>query len=190
MYIFNDELHILDEEIITHMIFTTTRLLVQPLKEADLPYFHNMQSSSNVMKYVGGRTMNLEENKKDLKNIIALYTKPQNDFWVWAVLLKESNNFIGTCAIVKNDKKEDEIGFRFLEGFWSMGYGKEVVKGLIPYAFTTLKLKQVVAYVNKKNSASVKILEHHFNFVNEYYNEKEKCTDRFYVLTNEHYNNL
>ena len=166
------------------MIFTTSRLIVRRLTETDLPYFHKMQRSGRVMKYVGGRTVSLEENRKDLKNIIGLYTKRNNDFWVWAVLLKDKDRFIGTCAIVKNDKEEYEIGFRFLKKFWGAGYGKEVVEGLIFCAFTILKLKQIVAYVDKKNKASVKILERYFDFVEEYYNVKERCTDRFYRLDN------
>lgn len=167
------------------MLFTTDRLFVRMLKEADLPYFYKLQSSADVMQYVGGVVMTADEIKKDLKKIITRYTQPDNDFWVWAIVRKEDQRFIGTCAMVKNEKEEHEIGFRFLTEFWGSGYGKEVVGGLIAYAFTVLKQEQLVAYVNTENKASVKILEQYFRFEKEMYNEKEQCTDRFYVLYND-----
>lgn len=167
------------------MLFTTPRLVIRSLKETDLPHFYRLQSSEQVMQYVGGCTMTWEESEKDLEKIIRCYRKPGNDFRIWAVLLKENNQWIGTCALVKNEKGEQEIGYRFLETSWGKGYGKELVKGLVEYAFTKLKIKQIVAYAARENKASVKILDCYFNFLREVYNEKDKCTDRVYVLYND-----
>ncbi|MEH6704988.1 GNAT family N-acetyltransferase [Galbibacter orientalis] len=166
------------------MIFNTQRLSVRALNFEDLDLFHKMQNDQAVMKYVGGKTYSLEENKKDLLNILKFYENPKNDFWVWAITLKSSSNFIGTIALVRNEKDEYEIGYRLLKEYWKQGYGKEVTNGLIKYAFEVKKIKEIVAYVDKNNITSVRILDSTFNFIKEFYNEEDNCIDRYYKLSN------
>lgn len=164
------------------MIFETERLIVRNLNMDDLAAFHEMQGNIKVMQYTTGKATTLEEDTAGLKEVIDFYDKQDNDFWVWAIVQKNDQQFVGTCALVKDDNQEDEIGYRFLERYWGNGYGKEVTKGLIAYAFNELKKEKLVAVVNKKNIASVKILDATFMFVKEFYNEQEQCVDRLYHL--------
>ncbi|MBL7472610.1 GNAT family N-acetyltransferase [Robertkochia sediminum] len=166
------------------MLFTTKRLYVRELSREDLPEFHRMQNDHAVMRYVGGKTYSLEENKADLERVISFYKKRGNDFWVWAIMSIEDHRFIGTCALVKNEKDEYEIGFRLLKEEWKKGFGKEITNGLLGYGFDTMKLSKIVAYVNKNNVASVKILDSTFRFIKEFYNDKEDCIDRYYQISN------
>ncbi|WP_224484520.1 GNAT family N-acetyltransferase [Robertkochia aurantiaca] len=166
------------------MIFSTERLYTRKLLKSDLARYHRMQNDQQVMKYVGGKTFSLEENIKDLENLIGFYNKPKNDFWVWAVVEKETDDFVGTCAIVSNKKKEEEIGYRLLKQYWGKGYGKEVTNGLIKYAFEVMKIREIVAYVDKENVSSVRILDSTFKFIKEFYNEEDNCIDRYYKLSN------
>ena len=167
------------------MIFTTTRLCIRPLQEEDLPGYAKMHGNPNVMQYVGGKTMTLEENRKDLKQVIDLYQKPDNTFWVWAIENPE-DEFVGTCAIIINSKDQWEIGYRFLEDHWGKGFGTEITQGLIEHAFQSMKIQKLHAYVDRENKGSVKILDRFFNFVDEYWCEDEQCWDRSYVLENPH----
>lgn len=166
------------------MVFTTQRLQIRRLTLADLDLFHKMQSDQQVMRYIGGKVSSYQENKKDLENILKFYNTPKNDFWVWAIALKSNRDFIGTVALVKNQKGEYEIGYRLLKTYWRQGYGKEVSNGLIKYAFEELRLKEIVAYVDKNNITSVRILDGTFNFIKEIYNEQDNCIDRYYKLSN------
>ncbi len=166
------------------MVFTTQRLQIRRLTLADLDLFHKMQNDQQVMRYIGGKVSSYQENKKDLENILKFYNTPKNDFWVWAIALKSNRDFIGTVALVKNQKGEYEIGYRLLKTYWRQGYGKEVSNGLIKYAFEELRLKEIVAYVDKNNITSVRILDSTFNFIKEIYNEQDNCIDRYYKLSN------
>jgi ribosomal-protein-alanine N-acetyltransferase len=143
-----------------------------------------MQNDQEVMRYIGGKISSLAENKRDLETILKYYKDPDNDFWVWAIELIDTERFIGTIALVKNQKGEYEIGYRLLKDYWKKGYGKEVTNGVIKYAFEKLKLKEIVAYVDKENLTSVRILESTFNFIKEIYNEQDNCIDRYYKLSN------
>ena len=161
------------------MIFSTERLLVRKLRATDFPPFHEMQSNPNVMQHIIGRAHTEAENETQLKGVIDAYAKPNNNFWVWAILRKEDSAMVGTCAIIKTEG-EDEIGYRFLEKYWGNGYGLEITTGLINHALDTMKVPSLMAVVDKRNIASVKILERSkLKFIKEFVNE-EGITDRLY----------
>ena len=58
---------------------------------------------------------------------------------------------------------------------------------MIEYCFNKLGLKTLTADVNTQNIGSVKILDKFFEPVREFYNERDKCTDRRYVLEKENW---
>lgn len=140
------------------MIFETGRLIVRKLKNEDFEPFHEMQSNPNVMRFVRGKPMTYEENKKELPDLIGKYDKPTNDFWIYAIERKKDSEFIGTIAFVKNDEGEDEIGYRFLEKYWRNGYAKEILNGMIVYA-RNIGFTKLIACVAPENIASEKIIK-------------------------------
>jgi ribosomal-protein-alanine N-acetyltransferase len=163
------------------MIFETNRLLVEYLRKEDLPEFYEMQGNPNVMRYTGSPTQKLEEARLDLDRVIGYYKRENNGFWVWAVRQKLDNSFLGTCAIIVDENNSGEIGYRLLEHYWGNGYGLEITQGLVQHGFNKMQLDELVAYVNVENVPSVRILEKSdFEFVKEYFNEEEGCTDRMY----------
>ncbi|NER14141.1 GNAT family N-acetyltransferase [Leptobacterium flavescens] len=166
------------------MIFETERLSVRLLKETDIGSFHELQSDPEVMRYVGGKPMSLDENKKDLRHVINCYTREGNEFRVWGVFTNDGA-FVGTCALIKNKYEEYEIGYRFIKRYWGNAYGIEITRGLINYAFHKLNIDILVAYVDRENKGSVRILDSLFNFTDEFWNEEDNCWDRKYCLKNE-----
>ena len=139
------------------VIYETKRLLVRKLVMDDLNPFHKMQGNANVMRFVKPTVMNYEENKSDLIRLISLYDTPNNDFFIYAIEHKTDKEFVGSVALVKDDG-DDEIGYRFLEKYWGLGYGSEMVKGLVDYCKYS-GFKKLVAYVAVENIASRKIVE-------------------------------
>lgn len=124
---------------------------------SDITPFHTMQSNPKVMQYVTGETKSLGEHEKELFELIRKYDEKNNDFWIYAIERKSGNEFIGTIALIKDDK-DDELGYRFLEKYWGIGYGLEVCKGLIIYC-KSIGLPKLIGYVVDANIASSKILE-------------------------------
>jgi RimJ/RimL family protein N-acetyltransferase len=149
-------------------IFETKNLTVRKLKISDFDPFHEMQSNHNVMQYVSAKVMTFQENKKELPHLIDLYNLPNNDFWIYAIERKSDNIFVGTIAFVKDENKEDEIGYRFLEKYWGKGYGTEIVEGMICYCKKVGFVKLVACVVNK-NVASTKIIKKAgFTFIKDF----------------------
>ncbi|PMM64342.1 GNAT family N-acetyltransferase [Vibrio splendidus] len=139
------------------MIFETERLYARSLKKSDFHDFHELQSDDEVMKYVTGHGLSKEENLKQLTATINRYSEVESTFLVWAVVNKCDDSFIGTCAII-GGKNCSEIGYRFLKHSWGNGFGKEICNGLISYA-KSHEYKQLKAYVESGNDASIQILE-------------------------------
>jgi len=144
------------------VIFETVRLRIRLLKLIDLEPFHIMQSNPRVMQYATGNIKNLKDHNEELKELILKYKKSNNDFWIYAIERKKDSEFIGTCALVK-DNKDDEIGYRFLQKYWGKGYATEVCSGLVNFCKQN-NFKKLIAYSVDKNIASVKILES-LNFI-------------------------
>lgn len=163
------------------MIFETERLLIRKLNLLDINEFHRLENTPSVVKYGDGTFKNLEENYKELNELIFKYSKFNNDFWIYAIEKKIDSKFIGTVALVK-DNIDDEIGYRFIEEFWGNGYGFEVCKGLVTYS-KKLKIDKLVAYVANENIASVKILERlNFNKVPHFISEEVKIPETKYQI--------
>ena len=161
------------------MIFETQRLIVRKLTSMDFPGFHEMQSDDEVMRYTTGHGFDEAENLRQLNSCINAYSKTNNEFWVWAIARKSDQHFIGTCAIVPSENGP-EIGYRFCRRFFGNGFGQEICNALIEHGKHGLQLKEIIACVDVRNVASVKILDRSsLPFVKELANETGG-TDRFY----------
>ena len=166
------------------LVFQTLRLLVRELTPADIEFYHDLQGDAEVMRFITGKAFTREENRCDLQRVLSLYRKENNVFWVWAVVRKEDGEFLGTCALVGNNDGEQEIGYRFRRCHWGRGFATEVLQGLVEYVRGADYRNGLVAYVNRENKASVRVLEKSvFTFVREFFNQEEQCWDREYRVT-------
>jgi ribosomal-protein-alanine N-acetyltransferase len=139
-----------------------------------------MQGNANVMKYTTGKPLSPEESARDLAEILARYDALENETWVWAATTK-SGDFVGTCALFKNELRESEIAYRLMVTSWGQGFGQEPADGLIDYCLDDLALDSVVAHAAKENLASVKILDHsRLFFVAEVENREKNWVERHY----------
>lgn len=163
------------------MIFETERLIVRKLIKEDLLPLHEMQSNPKVMQYATGEVKDLDAHRIELNDLIAKYSLPKNDFWIYAIERKLDGEFVGTVALVK-DGGDDEIGYRFLEKYWNNGYATEICKGLIKYA-KTIGMEKLIGYVVDKNIASAKILERfQFKVVKRFISEDIQLPETKYEL--------
>jgi RimJ/RimL family protein N-acetyltransferase len=163
------------------MIFETERLIVRKLVSTDINPFHEMQSNSKVMQFADGEVKNFDAHKSELNELISKYTLSNNDFWIYAIERKSDKSFIGTVALVK-DGDEDEIGYRFLEKYWSRGYATEICKELILYC-KSIGMQKIIGYVVDQNIASAKILERfNFRIVKKFMSEDIQLPETKYEL--------
>ena len=79
-------------------------------------------------------------------------------FGRWAVVLRETQQFIGFCGL-KFHADEADLGFRLFRSEWNKGLATEAARACLNYGFTHLKLKMIIGRVRQANLASIKVLE-------------------------------
>jgi len=139
-------------------IIETDRLLLREFILDDAEKFYQLNLNPNVIKYTGNAAFkSIEEAKSFLENYNDYKT---NGYGRWAVINKESNEFIGWCGLKYGElENETDIGFRFFEEEWNKGYATESAIACLKYGFEVLKLNRIIGRAMKENAASIKVLE-------------------------------
>jgi len=147
---------------------TSSRLKIRNLQLTDLEKFHAYRSNPAITKYQGFDTLNLEEARTFiLKQTAKLFGTP-NEFVQYAIVLKETNNLIGDCAIKISslEKGTASVGVTISANEQKKGYAKEILDAILSFLFDTKDIHRVVEYVSEDNIGSKKILQH-FGFRKE-----------------------
>lgn len=142
----------------------TERLILRKLIPSDDEAMFLLDSNPNVHRYLGNKPVtSIEESREYINNILIQYI--QNGVGRFAVILKETNEFIGWAGLkfitepVNERLNFYDIGYRFIEDYWGNGYGQEAAKAWLAYGFKQLKIQKICAYADVKNKESRKILE-------------------------------
>lgn len=143
----------------------TERLILREIILDDAAEIFNLDSKKEVLRYLPVKTLNHIDETIEIINHIRNQYK-ENDIGRWAVVLKETQEFIGWCGIkyikdeVVNGKTNFyDIGYRLMPEFWGKGYASEASMACFNYAFDVLKLTELHATIMEGNQASCKIVE-------------------------------
>ncbi len=169
----------------------TARLHLRPLTLDDLMAHHHLVGSDPKVTW-HGKALTLEESQADLEHRIHHWD--EHGFGMWAVVEKETGNLIGHAGLqMLEHTGEVEVGYYLGRPAWGKGIATEAGAACIRYGFETLRLRQIVAVVRPKNSASQKVLSklgfqyvqnpHHYGFDVQYWRIEHvhfQATDAFY----------
>lgn len=140
-------------------LLTTARLLFRPFTQNDGQLIYSLNAVPEVTRYTMDPVNSLEQAEAILQNSIL----PQYRLYGlgrWAVHLKKSEEFIGWCGLKNRpERKEIDLGYRYLPRYWGKGYGLEAARASIAYGFSTLNLLVIIGRAMPENTGSWKILE-------------------------------
>ena len=165
-------------------ILTTERLTLRQLVISDEQAIFILRSDTEINKYLNRQISNTID---DARNFINKVNENINksDSLYWAITLSDKNIFVGTICLFGFSDENDkcEIGYELLTTFQGQGIMKEAVEKVVDYAFNTIKVKKIEAFLHRDNQSSIKLLEK-FSFRNS--NEPDKANPDliFYHLTN------
>ena len=141
-------------------VIETERLLLRQLLESDTEQWHHNLSDYEVAGLIG---MDPLQNIADTKEIILSFSnRYETDIGMaWAITLKDTGIFIGTCSYESVDKHNfsGEIGYDLLKEYWGCGYMTESLRPVIEYGFANYKLNRIEAHTAAINKASRDLLE-------------------------------
>lgn len=141
-------------------ILETERLVVRRLVLDDAAFILELLNEPAFLENIGDRgARTLADARRYIaRGPVASYRK--FGFGLYMVELKDSGAPIGICGLLKRDWLADvDIGFAFLQKYWSRGYARESAAAVMHYGWTTLRLKRIVAITKPTNQPSITLLE-------------------------------
>ncbi len=141
-------------------ILTTARLTLRQLLITDEEDIFTLRSDSEINKYLDRP---LSHNIEDARNFIHTVNENihKNVSLYWAITLHDSNTFVGTICIYGFSDENDncEIGYELLPNFQGQGIMKEAVEKVVNYAFHTIEVQKIEAFLHRDNERSINLLE-------------------------------
>jgi RimJ/RimL family protein N-acetyltransferase len=137
----------------------TNRLLLRELMLDDRFAIFSNYSDPDVANWFFDKPLTQIEQAEQL--VCAFIKKAEEGKgYTWAILLKESCEFIGTCGyenLVVGARSE--IGFDIAKAHWGRGYMTEALGAIIAYGFDVPKVSEVCAHTYSHNARARRVLE-------------------------------
>lgn len=138
----------------------TNRLILREIHSADTkPIFNCWMQDENVSRYMWWKaSSDINEAKKfvefELENL-------ENNKWNrWIIVLKNTNEIIGTCLVFFNDDERHwDISYNLGKEFWGNGYMTEAMNTVMDYAVAVMKIKEIHTTCAVENGASSHVLQ-------------------------------
>ena len=140
-------------------VLETDRLLLRHLVPEDLDDLAAILTDAETMRYYA-RPFTRDESRTWISNNIQRYES--DGFGLWAIVLKESGEFVGDCGPVRrfvDDRDEVEIGWQVRRARWRQGIASEAGAACRDYAFGRLGLERVISLIRPENIPSRGVAE-------------------------------
>lgn len=121
-------------------------------------------------------TKDRKETKRWIEKNMERYK--QYGYGLWAVIRKDTNEFIGDCGISMQNidgEEKPEIGYHIRRDYWRQGFATEAAVACREYAFGTLGLNEIFSYMKKDNLASRRVAEKVGMTLQKEYIDKEQA---------------
>jgi RimJ/RimL family protein N-acetyltransferase len=146
-----------------HIILETPRLALRQFAEDDVANLFDLNSDSEVMRYLtGGRPTPRDEIRDQIIPVhLAAYDRLDR-LGTWAAESTATGEFLGWFHFRpghESDITNIELGYRLRRTAWNKGYATEGSHALIDRGFTDLGVERVFAHTMTVNAASRHVLE-------------------------------
>jgi len=139
----------------------TERLILRRFEASDVEIaYKNWTSDREVTKYLTWKAHNSASETQDvISSWINNYNK--ENFYQWAIELKEIDEVIGTISVVNMNEKVNKvhIGYAIGRKFWNRGIVTEAFKRIIKFLFEEVEVNRIESQFDPNNPASGKVME-------------------------------
>jgi RimJ/RimL family protein N-acetyltransferase len=143
-----------------HTVFDTSRLSMRQAEPGDAAFLLELMNEPPYIDNIGDRGVRTIADAVRYIDEKYLASYVRHGFGLYVVGIKEGSFPIGICGLVKRDSLDGpDLGFAFLQRFWSRGFAAEAAGGTLEYASRALLLRRVYGVVSPKNARSVRLLE-------------------------------
>ncbi|MDR0321249.1 MAG: GNAT family N-acetyltransferase [Treponema sp.] len=147
------------EHLGTKELYTKRLILRRFIIEDAENMFKNWAYDDEVTKYLTWTShKDISDSKYFIEQWIQKYEK--NDFYDWAIVLKELNEPIGSIGVVKqlDDIKMVHIGYCIGKKWWNKGFVSEALNRLIKFFFEEVGVNRIESRHDSNNPNSGKVM--------------------------------
>jgi ribosomal-protein-alanine N-acetyltransferase len=143
------------------VLLETDRLRFREHEPRDLEAFCALEQDADFRRYVGGRPRTRNEAEQRFERFLAPVTGPR----LVATELKDEGRYIGYCGLHPHVDaggpvaREAALAFYLAPDVWRQGFATEAGRAWIRFGFERLELTRIVASVDARNAASLRVLE-------------------------------
>ncbi len=137
-----------------NLIIETDRLLLREYTMDDFDALYEILSDPETMQHYPAP---YDEARTRYWIEWSLENYAKYGFGLWAVVLKETGEFIGDCGItIQNIDGEmlPEIGYHIHKKYWRRGFAKEAARAVRDWAFRNTKYDTLYSYMKHTNIGS------------------------------------
>lgn len=169
-------------------VLTTERLTLRQLVIADEQEIFALRADGEINKYLDRPVSDTIDDARNFINKVNENIN-KNDSLYWAITLSDKNILVGTICLFgfPEENNKCEIGYELLTNFQGQGIMKEAVQKVTDYAFNTVQVQKIEAFIHRDNQNSIRLLEK-LSFSNSIEPEKMDPVLVCYHLTNSIHN--
>ena len=140
------------------IIAETPRIIIRHFCVNDFVELAPILASPKVMKYSLSGVLTSDRTQKFISKMLVRYKL--EGYGYYAIIHREHKQLIGYCGLLLCSLEEDktvEIGYRLNPTYWGKGLATEAAIAIRDYAWEKLSLNYLIALIQPKNIASIKV---------------------------------
>lgn len=138
----------------TGTVLETDRLVLRELAESDLDDLAAILGDPETMRFYPA-PFSREESRRWIERNLRRYR--EHGFGLWALVLKDSGEFVGDCGLTLQDVdgvEELEVGYHVKKSLWRRGLATEAATACRDHAFEVVGVDKLIALVRAENEPS------------------------------------
>jgi [ribosomal protein S5]-alanine N-acetyltransferase len=139
----------------------TARLRLREIRETDAPRLLSLYRDPAIARFMGPAPVSLAAELANVQRHRTQYYGARG-YGLWAVTLKEDGHLIGRCGLLEtsvNERPEVELSYLIDPTLQRQGLGTEAARAVVAFAADTLRLRRLVALIQRANVASRQVAE-------------------------------
>ncbi|MCF8529356.1 MAG: GNAT family N-acetyltransferase [Aquiluna sp.] len=139
----------------------TSRLILRPLESADAPQMLPYFSDPECCKYIPWEPRDLSGVNQFLDKWAAVKVPQADGESLILGIELPGAGIIGqlNLTLKSTANQQGEFGYILNRDHWGQGYASEAVAGFVDWAFDSIPVHRISAYVDSRNASSIKLLE-------------------------------
>lgn len=170
----------------------TKNLILRKFKESDIKKFYAYRNHPEIRRYQGEGWCDctLEKAKEFIKEQATMEPRKPKQWFSIAIERKSTNELIGDLGIYTQGSEDTQIQMfvTITPEYQKEGYALEAMEATLDYVFEKLDVDQVIAIIDIRNRAAVKLLERlkfeiHGDFTTGEEIDGEDITEHLFTIT-------